>query len=111
MGKEIIRFGDIEVERHKCHQSKSPISIHYVNIDKIIVSNKIPLAKKGFEYFVWLKNDYEKVMALYIMLPKMGEYRIDFDKTKYMAFSIKDMNCKKNRMKSGIKSAIILKRI
>ena len=30
MGKEVIMFGDIEVEKHKFHQHKSPISIQGV---------------------------------------------------------------------------------
>ena len=28
MGKEIIAFGNIEVEKHKSHQRKSPILIY-----------------------------------------------------------------------------------
>ena len=36
MGKEIILLGDTEFEKHK-----SPISISYVNIDRIVVSNKV----------------------------------------------------------------------
>ena len=39
MGKEIITFGDTEVEKHKFHQHKSPILIGDLNINKIIVSN------------------------------------------------------------------------
>ena len=46
MGKEIIMFGDIEVEKHKFHQHK--ISTHEVNIARIVVSSKktFPLVKK-----------------------------------------------------------------
>ena len=46
MGKEIITFGNIEAEKHKFSQRKSPISIYNVNADKIVVSKKIPLEKK-----------------------------------------------------------------
>ena len=45
MGKEIVTFGDIEVEEQKFHQHKSPISIYVVNIDRIVVSNKVPCSK------------------------------------------------------------------
>ena len=48
MAKEIIRFGNIELEKYKFHQHKSPISIYDVNIDKIVVSDKVPLGKKRF---------------------------------------------------------------
>ena len=46
MGKEIISFGDIEVEKYKCHQRKIPISIGAVDFNKIIVSNKVAFGKK-----------------------------------------------------------------
>ena len=48
MAKEIIRFGNIDLEKHKFHQHKSPILICDVNIDKIVVSDKVPLSKKRF---------------------------------------------------------------
>ena len=44
MGKEIM-FGDTEVEKDKFHQHKSPISIYDVNVDIIIVSNRVPIEK------------------------------------------------------------------
>ena len=65
--KEIITFGNIEVEKHKFHEHKSPISIYDV----------------GYE------NDYEKIILLCIILQKMSAYRRDFDETKYMSFFYK----------------------
>ena len=41
MGKEIITFGNTEVEKHKFHQCKNPILIGDASIRKIIVSNKV----------------------------------------------------------------------
>ena len=57
MVKEIITFGDTEVEQYKFCQNKSPISISDVNINKIIVSNKVSLGQKGFKYFIGYKDD------------------------------------------------------
>ena len=48
MGKEIITFSNIEVEKHKFHQHKSPISIHDLNLDRIVVSNRVAFGKSGF---------------------------------------------------------------
>lgn len=59
MGEKIIRFGDIEVKKRKFHQHKSPISIYDVNIDRVVISNKIYFGKIGFKYFIGYKNDYE----------------------------------------------------
>ena len=49
----------------------------------IIVSNKVPFGKKGFEYFIGYKDDRE-VTPLCIILPKMSAYKGDFDETKHI---------------------------
>ena len=67
MSKEIITFGNIEVEKYRFHQHKSPISTYDVNIDRIGVTNEVPLSKKGFKYSTGYENDQEKVMSLCIM--------------------------------------------
>ena len=44
MGKQIIAFGNIEVDKHKFHQHKTPISIYDLN--SIVESNKVFWVKK-----------------------------------------------------------------
>ena len=90
MGKEVITFDNIEVEKHKFHQHKSPISIWDVNINKIIVSSKVPFGKNCFKNFRWYHKGDRKVTPLCIILPKVRAQRRDFDETKCMSFSIKD---------------------
>ena len=51
MEKTIIKSGDTEIEKQKFHQHKITISINNIDINKIVVSNKISFAKKGFKYF------------------------------------------------------------
>ena len=41
-----IKIGDIEIQKQKFNQ---PISIKNVNIDKIVLSNKVSFGKKGFK--------------------------------------------------------------
>ena len=48
MGNGMIKFGDAEVEKHKFHQHKNPISIYDVDIDKIVISKKVSFGKKRF---------------------------------------------------------------
>ena len=55
----------------------------------MIVSNKISYGKKGFKYLIGYKNA-KKIRPLCIFLPNMNAYRKDFDKTKHIAFLIKD---------------------
>ena len=52
MEKAIIKFEDIEIEKQKFHQHKRPISIKNIDINKIVVSNKVSFGKKSFKYFI-----------------------------------------------------------
>ena len=47
------------------------------------------MVKKGFKYFICYK-DAKKIKPSCIFLPKMTEYRKDFDETKYIYILIKD---------------------
>ena len=42
MDKKIIKFDDNEIEKYKFHQHKTLISINNIDINKIVVSNKVP---------------------------------------------------------------------
>ena len=55
MEKGIIKFGDIETEKQKFHQNKRPISIKNIDVNKIVVFNKVSFSKKVFKHF----NDYK----------------------------------------------------
>ena len=62
-------------------QHKSPIwiyGIYAVNIDKIVLTNRVPFDKKGFKYFISYK-DAKKVKLLCVMPLKMIAYRRGFD--------------------------------
>ena len=56
MDKKIIKFDDTEMEEYKFHQNKSLISINSLDINKIVVSNKLPLDKEDFKYFIGYKD-------------------------------------------------------
>ena len=79
MGKEILSFGDIETEKDIFYRHKSPIVLEEVDIEKVLVSNKISSNEKNYKYFIgYLYNDY-KVKPLHIMLPKMSTYVKSYD--------------------------------
>ena len=81
MEKTVIKFGDIEIEKQKFHQNKIPTSIKNVDINKIVVSNRVSFGKKKrFKYFIGYKDD--KTRTLCIFLPKMSKRRRDFGETK-----------------------------
>ena len=48
MEKAIIKFGDNKIKKQKLHQYKKSISIKNIDINKILVSNKVFFDKKRF---------------------------------------------------------------
>ena len=63
--EKVIKFGDIEIEKQKFHQHKEPISIKNIDINKIVVSNKVSFGKKGFKYFIGYKDDKNNSTFMY----------------------------------------------
>ena len=61
------------------------MSINEVDVSKIVVSNRVPFARKDFKYLIGYKVG-KKFRPLCVMLPKLSAYRRDFDETKYMSF-------------------------
>ena len=45
-GKEILTFGDIEIEKNKFYRYKTPIFLGDVDIEKVLVSTRFLLVKK-----------------------------------------------------------------
>ena len=77
MGKEILTFGDIEIEK-KFYRIKIPVPLGDVDIEKVLLSNKISFGEKNYKcfirYFYNNNNNNNKVKPLHIMLPKTSAY-------------------------------------
>ena len=56
MVKKIIKFYDNEIDKCKFHQYKRPILIDNIDVNKIVVSNKISFGKDDFKYFIGCKD-------------------------------------------------------
>ena len=52
MGKEILTFGNIEIEKNKFYRNKISILLNNVHIEKVLVSNKISFGEKIYKYFI-----------------------------------------------------------
>ena len=91
MGKEILTFGDTEIEKNKFYHNKTPIFGGNVDIEKELVCNKISFGEKSYKHFIgYLYND-NKVKPLHIMLPKTSAYIKSYDgQTKWMYYLIED---------------------
>ena len=64
--------------KKQIYRHERPIPVKNVDIDKTVVSNKVPFGKKRFKYFIEYKNA-KIIKPLCIFLPKMSAYRKDFD--------------------------------
>ena len=89
MSKEILAFEDIEIDRNTFHCHESPVFLKDVDIEKVLVSNKISLVKKNYKYFIGYLHNDNKVKPLHMMLPKMSAYAKSYDgQTNWMFFFI-----------------------
>ena len=84
-------FGDIEIEKFKFYRHKTPILLGNVDIEKVLVSNKIYFGEKNYKYFIgYLYNDH-RVKPLNILLPKTSAYVKRYDgQTKWMYCLVED---------------------
>ena len=91
MGKEILTFKDNEIEKNKFYHHKTPIFLGDVDIEKVLISNKIFFGEKNYKYFIGYLYNGNKVKPLNIMLSKTSAYVKSYDgQTKWMYFLIKD---------------------
>ena len=62
-----------------------------MDIDNILVSNKISSGEKNYEYLIGCLCDNYKIKPLHVMFPEMSMYLKKFDgQTKSMYFLIED---------------------
>ena len=84
-------FGNIKINKTKFYRNKTPILLKDVDIEKVLVSNKISFGEKNYKYFTCYWYDNHKVKSLYIMLPRTSTYVKRYDgQTKWMYFLIED---------------------
>ena len=110
MDKEIIKFDHTEIDEYEFHQYKSPIWINGIDLNKIIVSNKILSGRQDFKYSIGYK-DNKKIKPLCILFPEMNAYRIDLDETECMSFLMKDKEFLEKYNETLEKVGNIIKRI
>ena len=88
MPQEILTFGNIEIEKKKFYRQ---FFLGDVDIEKVLVSKKIPFGEKSYKYFIGYLNDNHKFKPLHIMLPKAITYVKSYGgQTKWMYFLIED---------------------
>ena len=86
MGKQILMFGDIEIPKNKfC--DKTPLFLQDVDIEKILVSNKISVGEKTINTLL-----VPCIIMIKLMLPKTRAYVKGYEgQTKRAYFLLKMM--------------------
>ena len=91
MGKDILTFDNIEIEKNKFYLHNTPILLGDEDIEKVLVSNKVSFGEKNYKCFIGYLYDNHKVKPLHIMLPKTTAYVKSYDgQTKWMYFLTED---------------------
>ena len=74
MGKEILTCDNIEIKKKKFTARRLLFFLKDVDIEKLLVSNKISFSEKSYKYFIGYLYDYHKGKPLHKMLPKTSTY-------------------------------------
>ena len=64
----------LKFEENKFYGNEIPVFKKDVDIEKVLVSNKMSSGKKIYNYFIGYLHDDYKVILLHIMLPKESAY-------------------------------------
>ena len=72
MGKEILKFGDIEIEKKTFTAMRLLSFLKNVDTEKVLISNKILFGEKNCKYFIGYLYNNNKVKSLHIMLLKQA---------------------------------------
>ena len=90
MSKKKLKFGDAEVNKKEFHAYKQPIPLNLVDINQLVISDKLKHSDKGYKYFIGYK-DNDIIRAIYIVLSQMSGYiKYLNNGGKNMLFKIED---------------------
>ena len=90
-GKEILTYGDIEIEKYTFYRYKTSVHLRDVDIEKVLVSKKISFGEKSYKYIIGYLHNDEKIKPLHIKLSKTSAYAKGNDgQTEWINFLIED---------------------
>ena len=73
MGEKTLTFNNIRLNKKEFHKSKKPIDLMSVNVDQIVVSDKLKHNNESFMYFIgYQEGEIEKLLC--IILPQRIGY-------------------------------------
>ena len=73
MAVQTLKFDNIRLKKKEFHKSKEPIDLMSVNVDQIVVSEKLKHSEECCKYFIGYQEN-EIVKPLCIILAQMSGY-------------------------------------
>ena len=67
-------FNNVEMNKKKFYDAKKAIPLNLVNINDIVVSNKVKNNNDTIKYFIGYLNDIDEISPLCIILLQMSGY-------------------------------------
>ena len=77
---KILVFNDIEMSKKGVYDDKKAIPLNLVDINNIVISNKIKNNNEASKYFIGYVNSVDAVSPLCIILPQMSGFIKYFEK-------------------------------
>ena len=111
MSEKTLKFDNIRANKKEFHKSRQSINLDLVNIDQIVVSDKVKHGDDGFQYLIGYKEG-EIVKPLCIILPQMSRYVKCFEnggKNTYFVIKDDDVLEKYNEIWDKIKTDLNIK--
>ena len=111
MNKALV-FNDVEMSKKEFYDTKKAVPLNLVDINNIVVSNKVKNNNDTSKYFIGYLNGIDEISPLCIILPQISGY-IKYFKNggKNMAFKIEDetVYIKYNQIWNKIKELLSVK--
>ena len=110
MNKTLV-FNDVEMSKKDFYDAKKAIPLNLVDVNSIVVSNKVKNNNDTSKYFIGYFHDIDEVNPLCIILPQTSGYIKYFENGKYVSFKIEDddVYIKYNQIWNKIKELLSVK--
>ena len=74
IGKGILMFDDIKCGKNQFYRYKNLVLLRDIDIQKVLVSNKISFGEKNYTYFIGYLYNNRKIKPLHIIFSKTSAY-------------------------------------
>ena len=103
MNKTLV-FNDVEMSKKEFYDAKKAIPLRLVDVNNIVVSNKVKNDNETSKYFIGYLNDVDDVSPLCIIMPQIDGYIEYFENGgKICNLELKMMKYISNTTKYGTK--------